>query len=115
MTQKDKERVIAALEEYKGDSIGVIAATIEDCQRVVAEMAEDNGWIPVKLGFLPDEEDTRNYFLTHQGEYPEYQVVTDGARVPTVLTYCGNNTWVDQQNYHYKVTHWQPLAAMPEV
>lgn len=31
MTQNDKERVIAALEEYKGDSIGLIAATVEDC------------------------------------------------------------------------------------
>lgn len=41
MTQKDKEAVIAALEEYKGDSTGVIAATIEDCQRVVREMTEE--------------------------------------------------------------------------
>lgn len=42
MTRKDKEAVIAALEEYKGNSTGVIAATIEDCQMVAMEMAEDD-------------------------------------------------------------------------
>lgn len=56
MTRKDKETVIAALEEYKGDCTGVIAATIEDCQRVVAEMAVDDGWIPVTER-LPTEEE----------------------------------------------------------
>lgn len=47
MTQKDKERVIAALEEYKGDSTGLIAATVEDCQSVVREMVVEDGWISV--------------------------------------------------------------------
>lgn len=42
MTQKDKDAVIAALEELKGDSIGLIAATIEDCQKVVQKMAVED-------------------------------------------------------------------------
>lgn len=36
-----KEKAIAALEELKGDSTGIIAATIEDCQRVIGEITED--------------------------------------------------------------------------
>ena len=62
MTHKDKEKVIAALEEYKGDSTGLIAATIEDCQRVVREMGEDDGWISVTER-LPEPE-TRVLILT---------------------------------------------------
>lgn len=55
MTHKDKELVIARLEEYKGDSLGLIAATIEDCQRVVGEMPEEDGWISVSER-LPQED-----------------------------------------------------------
>lgn len=40
MTQEDKKQVIDALEELKGDSTGLIAATIEDCQKVVMELPE---------------------------------------------------------------------------
>ena len=46
MTHKDKEEAIAALEELKGDCTGVIAATIEDCQRVIGEMPEDDRLVP---------------------------------------------------------------------
>lgn len=41
MTHEDKRIVIAALEELKGDCVGLIAATIEDCQKVVADLPED--------------------------------------------------------------------------
>lgn len=44
MTQEDKKTVLDALEELKGDCVGIIAATIEDCQKVVRELPE---------GFLP--------------------------------------------------------------
>ena len=36
-----KIKAIAALEELKGDSTGIIAATIEDCQKVIGEMVEE--------------------------------------------------------------------------
>ena len=36
-----KAKAIAALEELKGDSTGVIAATIEDCQKVIGDLLED--------------------------------------------------------------------------
>lgn len=42
-----KEKVNAALEELKGDTTGIIAATIEDCQKVIRDIPEDDGWIPV--------------------------------------------------------------------
>lgn len=35
-----KEKALAALEELKGDTTGIIAATIEDCQRVIRELVE---------------------------------------------------------------------------
>ena len=44
MTQKDKDAVIAALEEYTGDSTGLIAATIEDCQQLALN-GYDTHWI----------------------------------------------------------------------
>lgn len=37
-----KERYISALEELKGDSTGIIAATIEDCKRVIRELPEEH-------------------------------------------------------------------------
>lgn len=42
MTQQDKNVVITALEDLKGNCTGIIAATIEDCQRVIGDLAEDN-------------------------------------------------------------------------
>lgn len=42
-----KEKALAALEELKGDTTGIIAATIEDCEKVIRDIPEDDGWIPV--------------------------------------------------------------------
>lgn len=50
-----KLRAIAALEDLKGDCTGIIAATIEDCQRVIGDIPEDGGWIPV-MERLPEPE-----------------------------------------------------------
>lgn len=41
MTLEDKNLVLGVLEELKGDSVGLIAATIEDCQKVIAKLPED--------------------------------------------------------------------------
>lgn len=112
MTKQDKNTAIAALEELKGECTGIIAATIEDCQTIIRQLPETGGWIPVALGFLPEEAEIQES-LRKWGEYPEYLVAIEGAAVPNTLFYWGNNTWVDGDRYHYKVTHWQPLPAMP--
>lgn len=40
MTKEDKNAAISALEELKGDCTGIVAATIEDCQRVIGELPD---------------------------------------------------------------------------
>lgn len=47
MTQKDKDAVIAALEELKGDGTGLVAMTVEDCIAVVNGLPVSDGWIAV--------------------------------------------------------------------
>ncbi|MBQ3503160.1 MAG: hypothetical protein IJA75_00475 [Oscillospiraceae bacterium] len=53
MTQKDKDAVIAALEELKGDGTGLVAMTVEDCIAVVNGLPVSDGWIAVTER-LPD-------------------------------------------------------------
>ena len=47
MTQKDKDAVIAALEELKGDGTGLVAMTVEDCIAVVNGLPVGDGWVSV--------------------------------------------------------------------
>lgn len=108
----NKEIILGALDELKGDSIGIVAATIEDCQKVIRELPENGGWIPAGL-FLPDPEEVKRYYRLHE-EFPEYLVAIRGGGVATTLEYQGNNTWVDDIGYHYDVTHWQPLPELPK-
>lgn len=96
MTHKDKELVIAALEEYKGDSVGLIAATVEDCQRVVREMAVEDGWIPVSER-LPE--------------------INDDVLVCTAEGYVGADFICQEGNWfwneEFPPTHWRPLPEPP--
>lgn len=98
MTQKDKERVIAALEEYKGDSTGLIAMTVEDCQRAVREMAADDGWIPVSER-LPER--FEKVILCREGN-----IVEQGYRDV-------NDWWKVYGTRTKKITHWMPLPEPP--
>lgn len=117
MTQKDKERVIAALEEYKGDSTGLIAMTVEDCQRVVLEMAAEDGWIPVSKR-LPEV--GGNYFVVVKYKYDfekEYSYDTDFAEFTFSDGYIDNcwntyNDWNEGQQYLH-ITHWMPIPEPP--
>lgn len=60
------------------------------------------GWIPVEEQ-LPRE--TRNEY----GDPVEYIVMIDGARMPTVLYYYGNDIWLDDKGTFYDVVAWMPL------
>lgn len=53
MTQKDKDAVIAALEELKGDGTGLVAMTVEDCIAVVNGLPVGGEWTAVTER-LPD-------------------------------------------------------------
>lgn len=107
-----KTKAIAALEELKGDCTGIIAATIEDCQKVIGEMAEENGWIPVTErlpDLIPCDAGTA---------YSEaVNVLTTGRKVITAIwdgtEFIGDAAFWDAENE--EITHWAPvLLPLPE-
>ena len=97
-----KTKAIAALEELKGDSTGVIAATIEDCQKVIGEM-EDDGWIPVS----EKRPDFAQYLCV------VLRPISGGSYVRELrVLWCDyDNKWGCEDLI---VTHWMPLPDMPK-
>lgn len=61
----------------------------------------NGGWIPSKkhLPKAPEMED----------EYPEFNVMIEGAKTPTTLQYSHDGVWVDDYGNAYNVIAWQPL------
>ena len=61
----------------------------------------NDGWIPSKkhLPKAPEMED----------EYPEFNVMIEGAKTPTTLQYTHEGIWVDDYGNVYNVIAWQPL------
>lgn len=98
-----KTKAIAALEELKGDSTGVIAATIEDCQKVIGEMVEENGWISVE----EKRPKPAQYLCV------VLRPILGGAYVRElhVLGSDYNNKWNCEGLI---VTHWMPLPEPPK-
>lgn len=62
---------------------------------------KNDGWIPVekRLPKAPEMED----------EYPEFNVMIEGAKTPTTLQYTQEGIWVDDYGNAYNVIAWQPL------
>lgn len=60
-----------------------------------------DGWIPVeeRMPEAPEMED----------EYPEFNVMIEGAKTPTTLQYSHDGVWVDDYGNAYNVIAWQPL------
>ena len=60
-----------------------------------------DGWIPVeeRMPEAPEMED----------EYPEFNVMIEGAKTPTTLQYSHDGVWVDDYGNVYNVIAWQPL------
>jgi hypothetical protein len=71
-----------------------------------------NKWVPVALGFLPDENDVAKY-IEERSYHPEFLVMIKGATEPTVLQYDGE-LWSDDLGMTYSVTHWMPLPEPPK-
>lgn len=61
----------------------------------------NDGWIPSNkhLPKAPEMED----------EYPEFNVMIEGAKTPTTLQYTHEGIWVDDYGNVYNVIAWQPL------
>lgn len=101
MISKTKE--IAALEELKGDCTGIIAATIEDCQKVIGDMAEENGWISVTER-LPEN------FVSVLGYMPESMPFPPVRECYMV----GDAFFFPALQDTRLVTHWMPLPEPPK-
>lgn len=105
MTHEDKKKVIATLEELKGDCTGIIAATIEDCQRVVGEMEDQQRWIS---GRRPPKE-----WKDENGDARNFLAVIPGTGVDIA-------NWIEPVRCWFcmgvpcKVTHWMPLPEPPK-
>lgn len=108
-----KSRAIAALEELKGDTTGIIAATIEDRQRVIGDIPEDAGWIPVTER-LPENDSNKPYAerIMHN------IVVNDFVSAAVYGSKVGESVydwWVDRRGYVVEgVTHWHPAPLPPK-
>lgn len=61
----------------------------------------NDGWIPVeeRLPKAPEMED----------EYPEFNVMIEGEKIPTTLQYSCDGVWLDDYGNTYNVIAWQPL------
>lgn len=60
-----------------------------------------DGWIPVeeRMPEAPEMED----------EYPEFNVMIEGAKIPTTLQYSYDGVWIDDYGNVYNVIAWRPL------
>lgn len=102
-----KEKVIAALEELKGDSTGIIAATIEDCQKVIGDIPEDAGWIPVTER-LPEKSgwylavNNRHQICVHYSTEHKLFNCHDTFTAAEAVEVCLN------------CTHWMSLPKLPK-
>ena len=115
MTKQDKNAVIRELKKLIPAGVGLVAVSaqqaVSSCIQAVRTMPEEEDWIPVTER-LPDEAEVREWLRKYE-EYPEYLVTIDGAMTSTTLRYWGGDTWVDWQDYTYKVTHWKHLPPVP--
>lgn len=100
-----KTKAIAALEELKGDCTGQIAMTIEDCQKAIGEMVEENGWVP---GKKPPK-----VWKDEKGDAINFLAVIPGVGVdianwiePTRCWFC--------MGVPCKVVCWMPLPEPPK-
>lgn len=99
-------------EYFRGVGIGYKGA-IEAVQQVSTEY--NNGWIPVKERLPEEPEETFSEEVTVEeliwdGKINEYNVMIEGASVPTTLYYAGNGYWYDEVNEDYcPVIAWKPL------
>lgn len=74
--------------------------SFSDMNEIIRKHMND-GWIPSKkhLPKAPEMED----------EYPEFNVMIEGAKTPTTLQYTHEGIWVDDYGNAYNVIAWQPL------
>lgn len=98
-----KQDAIAALEAHQGKYKGLSASVVAGCIKVIQDLPEDDGWIPVEER-LPEE------FVSVLVHIPEE------SPLPTVKeAYRVRGEWCTKHAFYQSrlVTHWMPLPKPP--
>ena len=101
--EKILEEIDGKIESYKENprlDVVDICYGLNIAKRIIRKHIND-GWIPVeeRLPKAPEMED----------EYPEFNVMIEGAKIPTTLQYSCDGAWIDDYGKVYNVIAWQPL------
>lgn len=101
--EKILEEIDGKIESYKENprlQVVDICYGLNIAKRIIRKHIND-GWIPVeeRLPKAPEMED----------EYPEFNVMIEGAKIPTTLQYSCDGAWIDDYGNVYNVIAWQPL------
>ena len=93
---KNQEVLNAYSQGYEDGTDNFYNAIVGDIRKHM-----NDGWIPVeeRMPEAPEMED----------EYPEFNVMIEGAKTPTTLQYSHDGVWVDDYGNAYNVIAWQPL------
>lgn len=93
---RDQEILNAYSQGYEDGTDNFYNAIVDNIRKHM-----NGGWIPSKKHFpkAPEMED----------EYPEFNVMIEGAKTPTTLQYTHEGIWVDDYGNVYNVIAWQPL------
>lgn len=98
--EKILEEIDAHAIEFETFGISDDYISVEWVKEIIRKHMND-GWIPSKkhLPEAPEMED----------EYPEFNVMIEGAKTPTTLQYSHDGLWFDDYGNVYNVIAWQPL------
>lgn len=93
---RDQEILNAYSQGYEDGTDNFYNAIVDNIRKHM-----NDGWIPVeeRMPEAPEMED----------EYPEFNVMIEGAKTPTTLQYTHERIWVDDYGNVYNVIAWQPL------
>lgn len=111
----DKQKAISALEanNYNGLSASVVA----ECIKVIRELPEDDGWIPVGER-LPEEHEDETAPMGFR-HYKESDLVIVAVVNDSGERFVSDDIRIDGEWNNYKfpmfdVTHWMPLPNPPK-
>lgn len=97
---QELEKILEEIDVKIAGSIGRKREGLLEAENIIRKHMND-GWIPVeeRLPKAPEMED----------EYPEFNVMIEGAKIPTTLQYSYDGVWIDDYGNAYNVIAWQPL------
>lgn len=103
--EKILKEIDDAIEDYSGGSAdnafrGFVKG-IKRAKKIIQKHMND-GWIPIEEGLPEVSEKTED-------DYPEFNVMIEGAKIPTTLQYSNEGIWLDDCGNVYNVIAWHPL------